>query len=211
MKPLTIAGLLVLTLSACSVKLASPPAPSQAMLDTFRGCTWHEVAGKTLSIWSFACGPDSSSIHLVADETLPGFALVSDAGEAGMTYTPVIRTFAKTKDETIDAILPQIRKASPGPQTATCALIPAADPLDPEHSTRKLFQFAPTGAAKAVWDNNEKTGGDGTPPCGEMGVSFAGDRLFEVMDDDPARVVYIDYGSEIQIFDTTTLKALPAK
>jgi hypothetical protein len=41
-----------------------------------------------------------------------------------------------------------------------------------------------------------------------MGVGFVGDRVFQVMADDPTKVVYIDYGSEIQIFDTATLKSL---
>ncbi|HVZ30333.1 MAG TPA: hypothetical protein VG839_08060 [Asticcacaulis sp.] len=204
---LAIAAVLVLT--ACA-KAPEAPKPQQYMADTFKGCTWGEVRGKTLSIWSYACGPDSSHIHLVADDTLPGFGLVGDGGEPGVqTYTPVIRTYAKEASAPIDAILPEIRKLSPGPHTDTCTLQAAADPLDPDHSKRKLFQLAPTGAAKTAWDKAEQTG-DGTPPCGEMGVSFAGDRLFEVMADDPARVVYIDYGSEVQIFDTTTLKALKA-
>jgi hypothetical protein len=200
----------VLALSACAAKPPESPKPGQAMAETFKGCTWGEVKGKTLSIWSYACGPDASHIHLVADESLPGFGLVSDGGEPGVqSYTPVIRTFGKDAAAPIDVILPEIRKLSPGAHTDTCTLQPAKDPLDPDHSTRKLYEFAPTGAAKTAWDKTVQTG-EGEPQCGEIGVSFAGDRLFEVMPDDPTRVVYIDYGSEIQIFDTTTLKALKA-
>ena len=198
----------ILALAGCSPPKADklPEAP-KAMADTFHGCTWQTVTGKGLAINAYACGADSSHIHMVADDTLPGFALVSDSGQDGaMSYQPVIQVFTKAKDAPIDAILPQIRQLSPGPHTATCALVPATDPLDPDHSQRKLYQFAPIGADKIAWDKAEQTGGDGTPPCGAMGIAFAGDRIFEVMPDDPTRVSYIDYGSEIQIFDASSLR-----
>ncbi len=208
MRAVMCLGAAALILVGCQQKPVSPPAPTQAAAETFKGCTWQEVTGKTLSIWSYACGPQSSNIHLVADETLPGFGLVSGNATDGMSYSPIIRTFAKDANASIDAVLPQIRKLSPGPSTASCTLQPAEDPLNPDYSGRKLYELAPTGEAKTKWDENVKTGGDGTPPCGELGVAFAGDRIFEIMPDDAARVVYIDYGSEIQIFDTTTLKAV---
>jgi hypothetical protein len=205
---LAIAAILALT--ACA-KPPEAPKPAQGLADTFKGCTWGEVRGKSLSIWAYACPAEFSHIHLVADETLPGFGLVGDGAEAGsLSYSPVIRTFAKEASAPIDAILPEIRKLSPGEHTDTCTLQPAKDPLDPDHSTRKLFELAPTGATKTAWDKAAQGNADMAPPCGEMGVSYAGDRLFEIMPDDPARVTFIEYGSEIQIFDVTTLKALKA-
>lgn len=41
-----------------------------------------------------------------------------------------------------------------------------------------------------------------------MGVAFDGDRAFEVMADDPTKVSYIDYGSEIQPFDAKSLRSV---
>lgn len=203
-------GLVVLlALAACSQpKKAELPKPPQAMDDTFKACKWMAVKGETLAMNGYTCGPDFGSVHLVADETLPGFALVEGSGPDAMTYRVVVRVFTKPKEAAIDAILPEIRKLSPGPSTATCTLQPSADPLDPDHSKRKLYHLAPTGAAKIAWDKNEATGGDGTPPCGALGVSFAGDRLFEVMADDATKVSYIDYGSEIQPFDATSLRSV---
>lgn len=213
MKSLIGLGIAVLMAAGCTPKPDAPPAPMQAAADTFKGCTWQQVTGKTLSIWSFSCGPDASNLHMVADETLPGFALVSQSADNdGGSYSPVIRTFAKAADAPIEAVLPDIRKLSPGPQTAACVFEPGQDPLNPDYSKRKLYQLAPTGAAKAKWDETVKTGeGDATPPCGAMGVAMDGDRVFEVMPDDPTHVVYIDYGSEIQVFDTNTLKTIKAK
>lgn len=200
-----------LNLAACAAKPPEAPKPSQGMADTFKPCTWSEVKGETLSIWAYACPAEFSHIHIVADDTLPGFALVGDGGEPGVqTYTPVIRTFAKDASAPIDAILPDIRKLSPGEHIDACTLQPAQNPFDPDHSTRKLFELAPTGAAKTAWDKAVQGNADMAPPCGDMGVTYSGIHLFEVMTDDPARVVYVDYGSEIQNFDTTTLKALKA-
>ncbi len=214
MRPLIgVLGLAVLAMTGCSPKPAAAPAPTQAAADTFKGCAWKEVSGRTLSIWAFACGADSNGLHLLADDSLPGFALVSNgSGNDSGSYTPVIRTFPKDTGAPIEAVLPQVRKLTPGPQTATCAFEPAQDPLNPDYSKRKLYELAPVGAAKTTWDETVKTGnGDATPPCGAMGVAMDGDRVFEVMPDDPTHVVYIDYGSEIQVFDTNTLKTVKAK
>lgn len=203
------AGLLaLLALAACSpAKKTDLPKPPQAMDDTFKACKYMEVRGATLAMNGYACGPDFGNVHLVADDTLPGFALIEGSGDA-MTYRPVVRIFTKPKDAGIDAILPEIRKLSPGPSTATCTLQPYPDPLDPDHSTRKLFALTPTGAAKAAWDKAVAVEPQDVMPCGPLGVGTAGDRLFEVMADDPTKVSYIDYGSEIQPFDAKSLRSV---
>jgi hypothetical protein len=203
------AGLVVLlALAACSPKKTDVLKAPQAMDDTFRACKYMEVKGETLAMNAYACGPDFGNVHLVADETLPGFALVEGSGPDAMAYRPVVRIFTKPKDAGIDAILPEIRKLSPGPSTATCTLQSSPDPLDPDHSTRKLFALAPTGAAKAAWDKAVAVEPQDVMPCGPLGVGTAGDRLFEVMADDPAKVSYIDYGSEIQPFDPKSLRVV---
>jgi hypothetical protein len=210
MNTIARAGLVaLLALAACSQpKKAEGPKAPQVMDDTFRACKYMEVKGETLAMNAYACGPDFGNVHLVADETLPGFALVEGSGPDAMTYRPVVRIFTKPKDGGIDVILPEIRKLSPGPSTATCTLQPYPDPLDPDHSTRKLFALTPSGAAKAAWDKAVAVEPQDVMPCGPLGVGTAGDRLFEVMADDPTKVSYIDYGSEIQPFDAKSLRVL---
>ena len=56
-------------------------------------------------------------------------------------------------------------------------------------------------------EQQQQTGG-GDLPCGDMGVGFVGDRYFQVMPGHPDRVVYVDRGSEIQIFDPATLRVI---
>ncbi|ESQ78007.1 hypothetical protein [Asticcacaulis sp. YBE204] len=188
-------------LTGCSAPAVEKAEPTAGAKEVFSDCKWGEVRGATLSIWSYAC----PNAHLVADETLPGFGIVEGTAADGFGYRPVIRTLPKAKDAAIDAVLPEIRQLSPGPATASCVLVPAQDPTDPA-SKRALFELVPTGEAKAVWDKTVETGEGEEAPCGALGVGLAGSRVFEVLPNDPTRVVYIDYGSEIQIFDTKTLK-----
>ena len=213
----TLAGLCGLALmSACSpqapaAKPAAAPAAAQAPLPVsalksapeFAACVWQEVKGARLAMQAFACGPEQGGVHVEADESLPGFQLVY-AG-APSERRAIVRTFAKAAEAPLDAILPAVRAASPGPQTATCAFAPAQgyDAKD-----KNLFVLTPTGAAKTAWEANEARGEPQEAPCGPLGVSVVGDRYFEVMPGHPDIVVYADMGSEIQIFDPTTLRVI---
>lgn len=175
-------------------------ALADAWAETFVGCELQTVTGAGLSIESYACGPDKGSVHLEADDTVPGFVEVSE-GEDGPVRTVKIRTFKKGADAPIDAILEQIRTDSPGPDTATCALSPM--PGDDQH-----FVFEPTGEAKTAWQKADESGEAVDPPCGPLGVQFVGDIYFQTLPDDPTTVVMVDTGSEIQIFKPATLKAV---
>ncbi|MBP6546724.1 MAG: hypothetical protein KA220_08410 [Phenylobacterium sp.] len=204
------AGVGVLALmSACSPQpVAKAPPAAEAPVSALRSapefaaCTWQEVKGARLAMQAFACGPEQGGGHIEADDSLPGFQLVY-AGPP-VERRPVVRTFAKPADAPLEAILPAIRAASPGPHTATCAFAPAQG-YDAHGKDR--FVLEPTGAAKAAWEASEAIE-PGEPPCGPMGVSAAGDRYFKVMPGHPDIVVYADMGSEIQIFDPETLRVI---
>ncbi len=206
-----IAAVGFVALAACSpgdTRKIEPPthaavAPNAAMKETFASCTWGEVKGAGLSIWSYACGPDFGAVRLVVDEALPGFALES-TGAGGIERRPVVRVFKKAPDAPLDAVLPAVRAASPGPATATCAFTPSRS-YDAIGHTR--FVLEPTGDAKTAWDASVQGAEPGEAPCGELGVSIVGDRYFEISPDRQDTVVFVELGSEIQIFDPETLKA----
>lgn len=182
------------------------PAAPAGLLDTFPGCRWGEVKGATLSIWSLSCGLKAGGMRLVADDTLPGFILETN-GPDGKSRKIVIRAFAKAANAPIASVLPAIRAASPGAHTDRCALVPATDD-DSRRFARgaATFTFEPTGAAKAAWDKAEKEGGEAPAPCGDLGIYFDRAPIFWAMRDDPGTVIAADMGSEIQIFDPTTLR-----
>jgi hypothetical protein len=180
------------------------PSPTSAASETFKSCTWGEVRGAGLSIWSYACGPEYGNVRLVGDDALPGFVLESTAPD-GVTRTPVIRVFGKDAEAPIEAVLPAVREASPGPDTVSCAFTPATSA---DNAGRARFNFTPTGPAAAAWAASVASDVPGEPPCGDLGVSIVGDRYFEVLEGAPRSVVFVEQGSEIQIFDSTTLKPL---
>lgn len=183
---------------------AAAPSPAPVMAETFASCQWGEVTGSGLSIWSYACGPEAGYVRLVADDSLPGFAIES-TGEGEAARRPAIIIFKKAADAPIESILEAVRAKSPGPHTDTCTL----QPVTVEGATPGSYGFEPTGAARAAWDAFASGDGEAAPvepPCGAMGPQMAGDRSFRLVEGDPTTVVFIDYGSEIQIFDPATLR-----
>jgi len=183
---------------------ASEPQPPDVMRDTFVGCTWGRVEGAHLEIWAYDCGPEHGNVRIVADDTLSGFVEES-AGPDGASRRTVVQAFAKAADAPIDAVLDAVRAASPGPHSDTCVLAPA--PAE-EGSGAGHFIFEPTGAAKTAWDafvSNPNSDEAMEPPCGRLGPAMEGDRYFQVLPNDPQTVVFVELGSEIQLFDVNTL------
>ena len=179
------------------------PVRAEDKPKAFSDCTQQEVKSATLSIQSYAC----PNAHLVADEKSKGFALMSKDGKSE-TRKLVVRTFNKPASAPMAAILKAVRNASPGPHSKTCTLQPSRDSKSTVDKAQ--YVFAPTGAVAKKWDAAQVNGGKAKPPCGALGVQYEGDRIFKVMADDPAKVVFLDLGSEIQIFDPGTLKTIKA-
>lgn len=196
---LVVAALVAACSPAPKAPEAPPPAaapagpqPNATLQATFPDCPWGEVRAAGVSIWAFNCPTN----HLVADEALPGFQLERDGHK-----TPVIQIFSKAADAPIDAVLDAVRKASPGPATASCTL--QASPDMPDH-----VQFLPTGASKTAHDKFVAGKSDGpSMPCGALGPSEAGMRMFRIVSGAPDKVVVIDTGSDPQVYDPETIAA----
>jgi hypothetical protein len=124
----------------------------------------------------------------------------------GVMRAPVIVLFTKAETEPLNAVLPAVRAASPGAATATCEFEETADLVG-------HYQFMPTGEARAAYD--ALIGGGGAPeaaepdymPCGVWGPSESGQRVFIVVRGAEDRVAAINLGSDITIFDASTLRA----
>lgn len=198
-------ALMVLALASCGPPqppTAAEPTPDAARGETFSNCSWGEVRSAGVSVWSFACPRD----RLVADPALPGFVREVDAPE-GTMRTPVIVLFAKAETDPLNAVLPAVRAASPGSATATCQFEEMPDMAG-------HYQFMPTGDARAAYDALiASSGGAAEPaepdymPCGQWGPSENGQRVFTIVSGVEDRVAAIDLGSEITIFDPSTLRA----
>jgi hypothetical protein len=216
---ITTAMVALAGLTACnpdSGKIHSPaaeghtasPEPNQTMKETFADCAWGEVTGSGLSVWSYAC-PQSGNTHLVADDSLPGFAL-EGTFDGQTSRTPTIIVFKKAAGAPIESVLPAIKLKSPGPHTAECVLArPTYDGV-----AEGIYHLVPTGALKAQWDALSSGAGDAEPmdpPCGDLGEQMSGDHVFYVMEAHPTTVLYVNFGSEIQPFDASTIRPVAAE
>ena len=178
------------------------PQPSETMQQTFRGCTWGEVTGGGLSMWSYDCPAAAGDFRLVYDASLPGFAYETTF-EGETSRRPAVLIFKKAADAPLVSIQDAVRTKSPGPHSAECVLTSVPSPEG------DIAGFEPTGAARTQWEAFE-SGAEGAepvePPCGDMGPQMSGDRGFRVVADDPTTVVFIEYGREIQPFDPATIR-----
>jgi hypothetical protein len=184
-----------------TVAAAEMPKPHAA--ETFPNCTWGEVKGAGVSMWSYDCRVNGEGYHLVADDAAKAFYVETiRAGET--TRTLAAQVFQKDPAAPIDAVLPAVRAASSGPDSAGCVFMVTAR----EGSPDAIYQLEPTGAAKARVDAAQAKGeGIGDQPCGPMGVQDVGDRHFMALPDDPSKVVFVELGSEVQIYNPETLVA----
>ena len=179
---------------ASPVAQQEAPQPSEAMEETFSACTWGEVKGASLSIWSYACENDL----LIADETVPGFVRETRDPSGKVIRSTVIQVFTKPADAPIDAILPAVRAASPGAET--CEITPGS------HGDHVLM---PTGAAADAYAKFIEGKADGPDmPCGPLGPSEGGGRTFRQLKDAPDKVVMISWPSDVPIFDPDTLRVI---
>lgn len=201
MKPPALAALAAAVGLAGPAVAADPPRPDRP---EFTACPWREVRGATLSMWAFDCPAGVWYERLVADDSLPGFAVVGAMPADGKPYRRVVvRVFAKPAGAPLDAIMPAVRRASPGLSPA-CRLSPAR-----AYADRGGWVLGPTGPANARWMRQREDDDGAEPPCGAMGVDVYGDRFFQVAPGHPDRVLYLDLGHEVQVFDDTTLRLRP--
>lgn len=199
-----LVGIVLPTIAAFAMVaiLGAPASRADAWSETFANCELQTVKGAALSIEAYACGEEQGNVHLEADDSLPGFVIVSD-GPDGISRNVAIRVFKKEPGAPFSAILEDVKALSPGPHTNTCVF----EKWPGEEAGVMRYVLAPTGDAKAAWDKGLENGEPVDPPCGALGVQFVGDLYFEEIAGDPGTVAFVDSGSEIQIFKPQTLKS----
>jgi hypothetical protein len=73
-----------------------------------------------------------------------------------------------------------------------------------DHAGKPRFVLAPAGAAKAAYEAAIAGPDVPEPPCGALARRAHAERTFEIVA--PDKVAFVEWGSEIQIFDASTLK-----
>lgn len=126
-----------------------------------------------------------------------GFQREQTGADGAVTRVPVIQFFAKPADAPIGSVIDAVRAASPGS---------AAGEIEPgSHDDNVLM---PTGRAAMAY--SRFLGGEASEPsmpCGPLGPSEGGGRIFRVLPDVPEKVIMIDWGTEPPVYDPDTMSA----
>lgn len=177
-------------------------APSRA---PFEGCRWEYMTGAGLGVWSQVC----PTYRLVAEEALKTL-FVEDVRDGQVTRSEAMRVLTLPAGG-LPALAEQLAREGGASAPASCALEPVTNlGAQPEGVAR--YSLGPTGALKDAWDRAVKSDvAPDTPPCGRYGVAIVGDRYIEVQAAHPDKAVFVELGSEIQIYEPSTLMiAAPA-
>jgi len=194
---------------ACSILLASAvfaaDHPSRA---ADKGCTWRKLSDPDLGLeaWVQRC---TYSANRTIDFVAKDHALVMRDSDGREPLT-VIRFFDLQPGETPEQGLRRIYAAQTDKKIAKrCVLAPYKPAA--KRGDVKRYDFVPDKAYQKQLDA-VKDDGVPDPPCGDLGTQPDSVQYFEVQPSSGSRkVMLVDAGQDIPLFDDETLRLLPAK
>lgn len=177
-------------------------APDRPLLE---GCSaWTRVKAAGLSVWSQACATQ----RLVGDDSARALVLetLNDQG-AVVARDAVIQLFEAANN--LDSLAATLMQAGGAPVGATCALAPAPAVVPLPEGVQR-YVLTPTGQTNVAWERAVTSDiAPDTPPCGRYGVAIVGDRYLELRPEHPDKAVFVELGSEIQIYEPNTVAITP--
>lgn len=207
--------LAVLALAACgpgATKIVGDtPKASVAAVDApprapFEGCTWEHFVGEGIRVWSQVCMAGQRETRLATDPASPGVWLTTTHPDLPPERRLAFQVFKNEPDAPFEAMIAIAMAAGAAPADANCVLEPREGAPPANGNDRRIL--APSGATKEEW--LAALAADppvATPlPCGTYGVALVGDRYFETDPARPGQVVFVDLGSERQIYEPDTLE-----
>jgi len=199
MKFVVLACSLLLVTAATAADRPSRPAD--------KGCTWRKLSDQTLGleVWVQRCTYGANrTIDFVAHD----HALVMHDSDGREPLT-VIRLFDLQSGETPEQGLRRIFAASDKKSAKRCVLAPYKPAA--KRADVKRYDFVPDKAYQKKLDA-VKEDGVPDPPCGDLGTQPDSVQYFEVQPSSGSRkIMLVDAGQDIPLFDEETLRLLPAK
>ena len=200
MKFAVIACALLLTTAAIAADKPSRPAD--------KGCTWRKLSDPNLGleVWVQRC---TYSANRTIDFVVQDHALVMHDSDSREPLT-VIRLFDLQPNETAEQGLRRIYAAKTDKKTVQRCVLAPYDPA-PKRAGVKRYDFVPDKAYRKELDK-VKDDGVPDPPCGDLGTQPDSVQYFEVQPSSGSRkVMLVDAGQDVPLFDEETLRLLPAK
>jgi hypothetical protein len=180
--------------------LAAVPTPPASLAEAMPGCTWGELRGAGVSMWRFTCFYDNKPYE--ADAALPGIVEVLTGPETkAVQRFPVMQLFEISAGADMASILPTVRAASPAPGNVECAFAPS-------ETSSGQFELQATGAlAERYRLVLNGTADERTLPCGMLGPSEGGQRLFFPLPGSATKIAVVFMPSDLAVFDPDTIRA----
>ncbi|HEX3582240.1 MAG TPA: hypothetical protein VH087_10805 [Thermoanaerobaculia bacterium] len=173
-----------------------------------KGCTWRKLSDPTLGleVWVQRC---TYSANRTIDFVAKDHALVMRDSDSREPLT-VIRIFDLQPGEPGEQGLRRIYAANTEKKVAQrCVLAPYKPAA--KRADVKRYDFVPDKAYQKALDK-VKDDGVPDPPCGDLGTQPDSVQYFEVQPSSGSRkVMLVDTGQDIPLFDEETLRLLPVK
>jgi hypothetical protein len=194
---------------ACSIFLATAAtAADQPSRRADKGCAWRKLSDPTLGLeaWVQRC---SYAANRTIDFVVRDHALVMHDSDGREPLT-VIRLFDLQPGESTEQGLRRIFTTHTDAKVAKrCVLAPYKPAA--KRAEVKRYDFVPDKAYQKQLDA-VKDDGVPDPPCGDLGTQPDSVQYFEVQPSSGSRkVILVDAGQDVPLFDEETLRLLPAK
>jgi hypothetical protein len=194
---------------ACSILLATAVfAADHPSRPADKGCTWRKLSDPNLGLeaWVQRC---TYSANRTIDFVINDHALVMRDSDGREPLT-VIRFFDLQAGETPEQGLRRIYAAQTDKKIAKRCVLAAYKPAA-KRGDVKRYDFVPDKTYQKQLDA-VKDDGVPDPPCGDLGTQPDSVQYFEVQPSSGSRkVMLVDAGQDIPLFDEETLRLLPAK
>jgi hypothetical protein len=174
--------------------------PQPFYVSSVANCKSVWKTGKGIGLWAEDC--NFGDEHWAVNYTEADDDFVLGNGNTADDVA-VIRQFHKQAGDGPDALLPELRAKKFIPDDDECKFEVSKDETKIPHMT--IYDIMPTGKRKAEFDKAPQDEIP-DPPCGDLGLAVDFQAYFMIDDRMPDRVLYLNEGQDVPMFDPYSIK-----
>lgn len=160
--------------------------------DAYEGFVWRKLSGADLTLWV----QENDNIRLIADPLLPGIAMVKSSATKPQM---LIRIFDLPNHDIRD-IIGTLERNDNWDKKQTCKF----EEVKSERDGVRRFIMVPDGVYATEIEMQVKS--EPVPSsCNGWGIGNSGSRYFEIHDNHPDKVLFVEIGQEVPLFDENSI------
>ncbi len=167
--------------------------------EPYPDCKWKKVIGAGLEIWGQSCDYGDKKLEVNASETLPGMFLEDVTKGSPVAIEQLIQIF-NLENKSIDSVIPLLSDSKDWKVTDKCIFTKVSI----NRSDVARYTLMPTGAALKKFESDGKNEPI-TSTCAGYGMGNSGVQYFEIYNSNPNKVLFINAGQELPMFDENTI------